>query len=90
MLTKPLTLVLLLALAAHPTAADTDRRFINGGSSAAQNPPPFSNVVLVGNTLYGRAAARRPPAAVDVSRVSSRPPWSHFAIGGKQIPDFPI
>lgn len=52
MLTKPLTLVLLLALAAHATAADTDRRFINGGSSAAQNPPPFSNGVLVGNTLY--------------------------------------
>jgi 2-iminobutanoate/2-iminopropanoate deaminase len=53
MLTKPFTLALLLALAAHTAAAaDTDRRFINGERSAAQTPPPLSDGVLVGNTLY--------------------------------------
>src|SRR4030081_747410 len=53
MLTKPFTLALLFALAAHTAAAaDTDRRFINGERSAAQTPPPISDGVLVGNTLY--------------------------------------
>jgi 2-iminobutanoate/2-iminopropanoate deaminase len=52
MLTKPLTLALLLALGAHAAAADTDRRFINGERSTAPTPPPISDGVLVGNTLY--------------------------------------
>jgi 2-iminobutanoate/2-iminopropanoate deaminase len=52
MLTKPLTLALVLALGAHAAVADTDRRFINGERSAAQTPPPISDAVLVGNTLY--------------------------------------
>jgi 2-iminobutanoate/2-iminopropanoate deaminase len=52
MLTKAFTLVLALALGAHAAAADTDRQFINGERSAAQTPPPISDAVLVGNTLY--------------------------------------
>ena len=52
MLTKPFTLALLLALGAHAAAADTDRHFINGERSTAQTPPPISDGVLVGNTLY--------------------------------------
>ena len=39
-------------MGAHAIAADTDRRFINGERSAAQTPPPISDAVLVGNTLY--------------------------------------
>jgi 2-iminobutanoate/2-iminopropanoate deaminase len=52
MLRKPFALALALALGAHAIAADTDRRFINGERSAAQTPPPISDAVLVGNTLY--------------------------------------
>jgi len=52
MLTKTFTLALALALAAQAAAADTDRQFINGERSAAQTPPPISDGVLVGNTLY--------------------------------------
>jgi 2-iminobutanoate/2-iminopropanoate deaminase len=52
MLRKPFALALALALGAHAIAADTDRRFINGERSAAQTPPPISDGVLVGNTLY--------------------------------------
>lgn len=59
MLTKALTLALALALGAHAAAADTgaaaagtDRKFINGERSAALAPPPISDAVLVGNTLY--------------------------------------
>ena len=52
MLTKSLTLALLLALGAHAAAADTDRKFINGERSPAQTLPPISDAVLVGNTLY--------------------------------------
>jgi 2-iminobutanoate/2-iminopropanoate deaminase len=52
MLTKAFTLALALALGAHAAAADTDRQFINGERSAAQTPPPISDAVLVGNTLY--------------------------------------
>jgi 2-iminobutanoate/2-iminopropanoate deaminase len=52
MLTKPFTVALLLALGAQAAAADTDRRFINGERSTAQTPPPISDGVLVGNTLY--------------------------------------
>jgi 2-iminobutanoate/2-iminopropanoate deaminase len=53
MLTKAFTLALTLALTAHAAvAADADRRFINGERSATQTPPPISDGVLVGNTLY--------------------------------------
>jgi 2-iminobutanoate/2-iminopropanoate deaminase len=52
MLTKAFTVALALAFGAHAAAADTDRQFINGERSAAQTPPPISDAVLVGNTLY--------------------------------------
>jgi 2-iminobutanoate/2-iminopropanoate deaminase len=59
MLTKAFALALALAVGAHAAAADpgaaaagTDRKFINGERSAAQTPPPISDAVLVGNTLY--------------------------------------
>ena len=52
MLTKPFTLALLLALGAQAAAADTDRHFIIGERSTAPTPPPISDGVLVGNTLY--------------------------------------
>ena len=52
MLTKPFILALILALGAGTALADSDRRFINGERSAAQTPPPISDAVLVGNTLY--------------------------------------
>jgi 2-iminobutanoate/2-iminopropanoate deaminase len=52
MLTKALTLALILALGTQAAVADTDRRFINGERSAAQTSPPISDAVLVGNTLY--------------------------------------
>ncbi len=52
MLTRLFTLVLLLALGGHAAAADTDRHFITGERSTAPTPPPISDGVLVGNTLY--------------------------------------
>jgi len=52
MLTKPFIVALALALGAHAAVADTDRRFITGERSATQTPPPISDAVLVGNTLY--------------------------------------
>lgn len=52
MLSKPFMLALLLSLGAHAAAADTDRQFINGERSTAPTPPPISDGVLVGNTLY--------------------------------------
>jgi 2-iminobutanoate/2-iminopropanoate deaminase len=45
-------LALLLSLGAQAAAADTDRQFINGERSTAPTPPPISDGVLVGNTLY--------------------------------------
>lgn len=47
-----ITIAFLLALAASPSSADTDRRFVNGARSAARAPLPFSDGVLVGDTLY--------------------------------------
>lgn len=52
MLSKPFMLALLLSLGAQAAAADTDRQFINGERSTAPTPPPISDGVLVGNTLY--------------------------------------
>jgi 2-iminobutanoate/2-iminopropanoate deaminase len=53
MLAKPFAFALLLVLASHAAvAADADRRFINGERPATQTPPPISDGVLVGNTLY--------------------------------------
>lgn len=51
-LIRSLIVALVLALWAHPASADTDRRFINGERSAARAPLPFSDGVLVGDTLY--------------------------------------
>ncbi len=42
----------LLALITGPAFADTDRQFVNAERSAARAPLPFSDGVLVGNTLY--------------------------------------
>jgi 2-iminobutanoate/2-iminopropanoate deaminase len=51
-LTKPFTLALAMLLGAHAAAADTDRHFISGERNVTQTPPPISDAVLVGNTLY--------------------------------------
>jgi 2-iminobutanoate/2-iminopropanoate deaminase len=52
MLTRLIAIAFLFVLAANQAFADTDRRFINGDRSAARAPLPFSDGVLVGDTLY--------------------------------------
>lgn len=52
MLTRVLTIVSLLAIGTQATAADSDRQFVNGDRSTARAQLPFSDGVLVGNTLY--------------------------------------
>jgi 2-iminobutanoate/2-iminopropanoate deaminase len=52
MLTRLVTIALLLVGAHAAVAADSDRQFINGARSAAKTPPPISDGVLVGDTLY--------------------------------------
>jgi 2-iminobutanoate/2-iminopropanoate deaminase len=52
MLKRIITVVVLATLTAHPASADTDRHFVNGERSAARAPLPFSDGVLVGDTLY--------------------------------------
>ena len=44
--------VLLLAVGIQVQAANADRQFINVQRDTAQARPPFSDAVLVGNTLY--------------------------------------
>jgi len=52
MLTRPIALLLLLSIAANSTLADAHRKFISGPRSSARAPLPFSDGVLVGDTLY--------------------------------------
>jgi 2-iminobutanoate/2-iminopropanoate deaminase len=52
MLTRLITLALFFTLAAHSASADTDRHFVNSDRSAARASLPFSDGVLVGDTLY--------------------------------------
>ena len=52
MFMRLITITFLFALAAHPASADTARRFVNSERSAARAPLPFSDGVLVGDTLY--------------------------------------
>jgi 2-iminobutanoate/2-iminopropanoate deaminase len=52
MMMRLITITLLFTLAAHPASADTDRHFVNGERGAAPAPLPFSDGVLVGDTLY--------------------------------------
>src|SRR3984893_13030113 len=52
MLTKPFILALILAFGAGTALADSDRRFLNGERRSAPTPPPISDAVLLGNTLY--------------------------------------
>jgi len=42
----------LLVIGANVHAADADRHFVNGPRSADRTPLPFSDAVLVGETLY--------------------------------------
>jgi 2-iminobutanoate/2-iminopropanoate deaminase len=53
MLTRSVAIFLaLVVLVALPASADTDRRFMSAASSPGRTPAPFSNGVLVGDTLY--------------------------------------
>jgi 2-iminobutanoate/2-iminopropanoate deaminase len=52
MLMRLITIAFLFTLSADPAWADTDRHFVNGERSAAGAPLPFSDGVLVGDTLY--------------------------------------
>jgi 2-iminobutanoate/2-iminopropanoate deaminase len=63
-------LAFLLLLAVSSSAADTDRKHIVLKPSAARSAFPFSDAVLVGNTLYiagtiGFDKTGKPPAAAD-------------------------
>ncbi len=49
---RPITLLLVFALVTHPAFANADRQFVNGPRSSARAPLPFSDAVLVGDTLY--------------------------------------
>ena len=45
-------LAFLLVLSVSQADANADRQFVNGTRSAARAPLPFSDAVLVGDTLY--------------------------------------
>jgi 2-iminobutanoate/2-iminopropanoate deaminase len=49
---RSFALAFLLVLSASQAGANTDRQFVNGTRSAARAPLPFSDAVLVGDTLY--------------------------------------
>jgi 2-iminobutanoate/2-iminopropanoate deaminase len=49
---RPVALAFLLTLSASQAGANADRQFVNGTRSAARAPLPFSDAVLVGDTLY--------------------------------------
>jgi 2-iminobutanoate/2-iminopropanoate deaminase len=49
---RPVALAFLLTLSASQADANADRQFVNGTRSAARAPLPFSDAVLVGDTLY--------------------------------------
>lgn len=52
MLSRIATIMLLAACGAAPAWSDSDRQFVNAERSAARAPLPFSDAVLVGDTLY--------------------------------------
>jgi 2-iminobutanoate/2-iminopropanoate deaminase len=49
---RPVALAFILALCASQAGATADRQFVNGTRSTARAPLPFSDGVLVGDTLY--------------------------------------
>jgi 2-iminobutanoate/2-iminopropanoate deaminase len=49
---RSVALAILLVLSASQADANSDRQFINGTRSSARAPLPFSDAVLVGETLY--------------------------------------
>ena len=49
---RSVALAILLVLSASQADANSDRQFINGTRSSARAPLPFSDAVLVGDTLY--------------------------------------
>ena len=52
MLHKTLSIVALLLVGAQGIAAEPSRHFVNGARSPSRAPLPFSDGVLVGDTLY--------------------------------------
>jgi 2-iminobutanoate/2-iminopropanoate deaminase len=49
---RSVALAFLLVLSVSQADANADRQFVNGTRSAARSPLPFSDAVLVGDTLY--------------------------------------
>ena len=49
---RSVALAFLLVLSGSQAEANADRQFVNGTRSAARAPLPFSDAVLVGDTLY--------------------------------------
>lgn len=49
---RAIALAFLLVLSAGQAGAEADRQFVNGTRSTARTPLPFSDAVLVGDTLY--------------------------------------
>jgi len=49
---RSVALAFLLVLSVSQADANADRQFVNGTRSAARAPLPFSDAVLVGDTLY--------------------------------------
>jgi 2-iminobutanoate/2-iminopropanoate deaminase len=49
---RSVALAFLLVLSASQVDAKADRQFVNGTRSSARAPLPFSDAVLVGDTLY--------------------------------------
>ena len=52
MWTRIIPIAVLVAGLAAPAQADSDRQFVNGERSAARALLPFSDAVLIGDTLY--------------------------------------
>ena len=72
-----LVLAVLLALAIASPAADTDRKHVVLDQSAARSNFPFSDAVVVGNTLYiagtvgfEHATGKPPASAEDEARLA--------------------
>jgi 2-iminobutanoate/2-iminopropanoate deaminase len=52
MMIRSVALAFFLVLSASQADANADRQFVNGARSSARAPLPFSDAVLVGDTLY--------------------------------------
>jgi 2-iminobutanoate/2-iminopropanoate deaminase len=52
LLTKLIAISLVVFVGANAIAAEPDRHFVNGPRSSERAPLPFSDAVLVGDTLY--------------------------------------